>query len=624
MARQVLSTVATGVTAGVATYALLASGVLGGTAGALVDATRSLVRPPAAAAAGLPGFDNCEQLRRWYVRAALPEVGPWGLGDGPVPLAAGRTDVSVPVGDAAPETAVGASGTGTNVQEAGVDEPDVAKTDGRVLVRISGHSLVVTDVSGERPLELSRSALPGREVLGTELLLHGERVLVVEGERLWPGGPVPLVDDLRRSWPPTGQGTARTRLLSFDISDPATPRLVDDRSLGGSLVSARLYRDGTVRLALASRAPALPFVQPGPNRSPDQATRANRRLVRAAPVGAWLPTVRSGAGEERPLVACDEVRHPVRGSGPGTVSVLTFAADAPELGTATAVTAAGDLVYSSEDRLYVATQSGRSTSVHAFALDVGRTSYAASGSVPGFVKDRWSFSEHDRHLRVATTTVSTASRWSSSGVRVLAERGDRLEETGHVDGLGVDEQVMSVRWFGDLAVVVTFRQTDPLYTVDLSDPARPRLLGELKVPGFSSYLHPVGGDLLVGLGRDATTTGIDRGAQASTFDLHDLADVRRTDTLDLGRDTWLPGSEDPRAVSYLPDERLLVTAEWSWREGRSRFVALHVSAAGELTLSRSWPLRPGVDAATRVLPVDGGRVALVDVGVRLVRPGQAG
>ncbi len=626
MPRRVPSPVITGVTAavagGVTTYALLASGMLGGTAGALTDLTRSLTRPPAAAAAeGLPGFEDCEQLRRWYVRTALPAVGPWGLVDSPVLFATRGADAAVPLPEATSQTPVGASGTGTNVQEAGVDEPDVAKTDGRLLVRISGRSLVVTDVSGDRPWELSRTALPGPEVPGGELLLRGERVLVVGSPASWPGGAVPLLDGVRRSWPPGGRGPGRTRLLSFDIGDPSAPRLVDDRSVGGSAISTRLYGDGTVRLAVTTRAPELPFVQPGRGRSADEATRANRAILRAAPVAAWLPTVRSRAGEQRPLVGCDEVRHPVRASGVGTVSVVTFAVDAPERDSATAVTAAGDLVYSSADRLYVATSGGRSTSVHAFSLDGGRTSYAASGSVPGFVKDRWSFSEHEGHLRVATTTVPSGSPPASSSVRVLAQRGSRLEETGHVDGLGVDEQVMSVRWFGDLAVVVTFRQVDPLFTVDLTDPGRPRLLGALKVPGFSSYLHPVGGDLLVGLGRDATRSGRDRGAQAAGFDLSDLTDVRRTDTLDLGRDTWLVAGEDPRAVSYLPEERLLVTVGSSWRTGRASFVALHVSPTGELTRSRSWPTGPLPGTSARALPLGGGRVALVDGGVRLVRVG---
>ena len=261
-------------------------------------------------------------------------------------------------------------------------------------------------------------------------------------------------------------------------------------------------------------------------------------------MSAWLPGIRSDGGAEHPLVDCSDVRHPVQASGFGTISVLTFPFDDPASPSTTAVTAAGDLVYSSASRLYVATTTGEAlprpvdtrgaparlptTQVHAFALDGDRTTYTASGSFRGTVKDRWSFSEHDGRLRVA------AQQGGANAVLVLDERAGRLEETGRVGGLGRGETIQSVRWFGDLAIVVTFRQTDPLYTVDLSDPARPRVVGALKIRGFSSYLHPVGGDLLVGVGHDASATGTDLGAQAATFDLRDLADVRRADTYRFG------------------------------------------------------------------------------------------
>ena len=88
-----------------------------------------------------------------------------------------------------------------------------------------------------------------------------------------------------------------------------------------------------------------------------------------------------------------------------------------------------------------------------------------------------------------------------NGIVVLDEKDGRLEQVGELAGLGVDEEIQSVRWFDDLAVVVTFRQMDPLYTIDLSDPTRPRRLGALKIPGFSAYLHPIGDDRLLGLGQ---------------------------------------------------------------------------------------------------------------------------
>jgi hypothetical protein len=170
-------------------------------------------------------------------------------------------------------------------------------------------------------------------------------------------------------------------------------------------------------------------------------------------------------------------------------------------------------------------------------------------------------------------------------------------------------------------VLVTFRATDPLYTVDLADPTHPRVLGELEAPGFSSYLHPVGPDLLVGLGRDATATGVDRGAQAATFDLRDPGEVRRADTLALGRDSQVGAEQDPRSFTYLPDLRTLVISVQGWVTGRARFVAVHVTADGKLSAAGSWASGVGLGGEVRALPLGGGRVALVDDEVRVVRVG---
>ena len=239
------------------------------------------------------------------------------------------------------------------------------------------------------------------------------------------------------------------------------------------------------------------------------------------------------------------------------------------------------------------------------------------GRSAGTVKDRWSFSEHDGRLRVAAE-LPDAQGPVDNGVLVLAERDGRLVETGRVDGLGRGESIRSVRWFGDLAIVVTFRQTDPLYTVDLADPDRPRVVGELQVPGFSSYLHPVGGGLLVGVGHDATADGSDLGAQAATFDLHDLSAVRRVDTLGFGPSTDVSAGVDPRAFSYLPDAAGAGHPGAGLGRGGSRFVALRVGADGSLTETGSWVTRAYGGEDVRALPLGGGRVALVGDVVRVV------
>jgi hypothetical protein len=148
-------------------------------------------------------------------------------------------------------------------------------------------------------------------------------------------------------------------------------------------------------------------------------------------------------------------------------------------------------------------------------------------------------------------------RVSQSGVYVLAERDGLLRRIGAVEGLGKTERIYAVRFLGPVGYVVTFRQTDPLYTVDLSDPARPAVRGELKIPGYSAYLHPVGDGRLIGIGQDATGDGRITGLQVSLFDVKNLDRPDRIATYTLSG-SHSEAEFDPHAFLYWPRDGLLV------------------------------------------------------------------
>ena len=266
-------------------------------------------------------------------------------------------------------------------------------------------------------------------------------------------------------------------------------------------------------------------------------------------------------------------------------------------------------------------RSRTTTTLHAFALDGASTSYAASGSIAGVVRDTWSLDEHQGRLRVAVSWPGKDGTTEESGVVVLDEDGARLRPVGELRGLGPDEEIQSVRWFDDLAVLVTFRQVDPLYTVDLSDPARPRALGALKIPGFSSYLHPIGGDRLLGLGEDATTQGRSLGAQAAVYDISDPTDARQVDKVGFGLSTGLGAAADPHAFTWLPAANAAITTLTRWSEEPTegpKMVVLRITADGSL----STQLLEGPGGwSPRALPLDGDRVALVGDTVRIVSVG---
>jgi hypothetical protein len=167
------------------------------------------------------------------------------------------------------------------------------------------------------------------------------------------------------------------------------------------------------------------------------------------------------------------------------------------------------------------------TRLHLFSLAPTGATYLASGEVPGNVLNQFSMDLWDGSLRVATTTENWNTGGSESQVTVLQQRGDRLETVGAVGGLGKGERIYSVRFVGDRGYVVTFRQVDPLYTLDLTDPANPTVQGELKITGYSAYLHPFGDHRIIGVGQEATPEGQRVGVQVSLFDTSDPANPRR-------------------------------------------------------------------------------------------------
>ena len=607
---------------------------------------------PEARAAGLTSYRGCADLLDYYRTELGRSVTRYGFGwGGPMVLADSATAPSAAAGSASRESAdagsVGSGPTGTNLQEQGVDEPDLAKLrDGRLLV-LTGSRLRVLSATAEPRLlgSLDLHAASGQQLgWGGELLLVGDRALVVvpgwrQDVRAVPDGTG--IDGDRRGIAPFLPGTPTTELVLLDLTSDQ-PAVLERAVYDAQYVSARLV-DGTVRLVTTTR-PQVPVLYPaGPGRtSTREALDANRRAASAVELDAVLPqVVRRDAGgavlERGPAVACDHTFHAGSPAGASTLLVTTLRpGDGLAATDSTAVTSDGDLVYAAADRLYVATSRWGTvgpvrdlaarpdevtTELHAFdTSSPTSTSYVGSGGVPGYLMGRWALSSYEGNLRVATTRQppwdGTTSGPTSSMVVVLAERDGGLVETGRAEGLGKTEQIRAVRYFGDLAAVVTFRQTDPLYLLDLS--GTPRVLGQLKVPGFSTYLHPLGDGLLLGLGQDATQDGQVTGMQVSVFDISDPAQPTLRDRLDLGYG-WSPALDDSRAFGYDPQRRLATFAFTGYDPegmGGQQSSALGVSVGTDGTLRLAGRLDLADDTWPQRVLTDPDRVyAVADTGV---------
>lgn len=592
--------------------------------------------PLALANADLRTPEDCRDLLDSYIARSLDRVTAWGWhgpfvyaydGAFPTELDNSGGQVAIPAAPQAESSAPGraleqtSSDTGTNVQETGVDEPDTVKTNGDLLLRTDGSVVRVYDVTGNSPSLQSDLVLPSLD--DPELLLAGD-----EGVALGTDN--------------TEDGQV-TRVITFDLTDPSDPQITSNRTFNASTVRA-VQHGSVVRLVLSAGLPDLPdFVEPKPWRSQDSALAHNKEAVRDSTIDDWLPTVTTydGSGDATstdPLVDCRRVAVPSdEHAEPGTMPIVAFDLTDPGSLVTSAVATTTSLAYVSTDRLYLASsgwggwgswggvpqpccmegdvvspvQQLGVTQIYDFALDGLDASYVASGEVEGTIRDRWAMDSHDRVLRVAVGPSNQTGNFSS--VLTLTEQGSDLMLAGRVDRLGVGEQIKSVRWFDDLAIVVTFQQTDPLYVIDLSDDRHPRLAGELKIPGYSEYLHPIGGDRLLGLGQDATDTGMTLAAQVALFDVSDLAHPRRTDVVRFRNGSQAMAGQDPRQFTWLADRStaLTVVSSSGWDSSSTGWVSV-LRVDGDSLTSRDVPVEYGEDTAqVRLVPLPSGKVVLV-------------
>ncbi len=485
--------------------------------------------------------------------------------------------------------AAAAETSGTNNQEAGVDEADLVKTDGKRLVVVSGSELRVIDTTTATPELVKVITLPDGTA-GGELFLAGDTALVMTTG--WTDRP--YVTDGSRVYPSDWYpGSPTARLIEVDLVDGDVTRTLE---LEGSYLSAREV-DGTVRIVVSANAERFAFVYPSNEQAEASAEKANRALIEESTIEQWLPTYRvvedGVTTHSGPMVDCERTYIPPDFAGFGSLALLTVdPAQGLSLVDATAVLTDAQTVYASTQLVAVATPrwptydergviiddgTAFTTAVHTFDItDPTEASYVASGSVPGHLLNQYSLSEHDGYLRVATTAGSPwgggGGAGSESMITVLGREGGALVSAGEVRGLGPDEQIQAVRFLGDKAYVVTFRQTDPLFVVDLADPTRPRVAGELKIPGFSSYLHPVDDGHLVGVGTDGDEQGNTFGTVVSLFDVTNPTDPTRTAKLSLGPEgegsngfgndgSWTPVSSDARAFTWW-EGKAVVPVSW--------------------------------------------------------------
>jgi len=527
---------------------------------------------------GLERFTACGGLKDYLADVMLETVvqSRYSYWRGPMMDAAGG---DAPSADNGAESAP-TDFTDTNNQEEGVDELDLVKSNGVNMFIASDRTLQIIDSWPAEEAHLIASVPLDGWARG--LFLAGDKLVVLQS--LYQGE----VQDypFERSW-------NGTRATVFDVSDPAAPTRLRTLDIEGYVADARLMGSDVYMvlnnwMGVPQEVWDLAWNNDGTSPLPEvdwnlqgeeldaaiAAAKDEARLILKPQIDAIvagmdltevLPLWRDqleGAAPADPemMLGCPDLYRPADVAQFNILSIVNLDLETNDL-NATGLVSDGWTLYASQQNLYVAqtswwwwwgaTDQEMTTNIHKFKLDPasGEPSYAGSGAVGGWVYDQFSMSEHNGYLRVATTDQDWWWGWwrdpatedsePANNVLVLQDDGvGTLQEVGALHGLAPGERIYASRMMGDVGYIVTFRQTDPLFTIDLSDPTAPAILGHLELPGYSAYLHPMDDTHLLAVGMAGTEDGSLTGLAINVFDVSDLAAPTLSAQYQVVADGW--------------------------------------------------------------------------------------
>ena len=401
----------------------------------------------------------------------------------------------------------------TNVRTESVGEGDFVKTDGKYLYIMSMDRVQILNIESEEMKEVGTISMDPTDYL-IEIYLKDETLVCVY---------------VRTTDKTDSQGVIRsvpyTVAETFDVSNPANPKSLGEMSQSGSFHSMRVSGNYVYLLST--------FYADVTGSQDD--------------VSSYVPEVQGK------LVESNYILLPQQEKGRVYTVVTAFNLKDPTKQTDhLAFFGDSSQCYVSENNIYVydtiydaKVSKVTQTEIRKVSYKDGKLDGTGHAVIDGVINDSFSIDEYDGYLRVVTTirenddtsggvnpllridSASDASREVEDSTNALYILGQELKEVGKLENLAEDEKVYSARFMGDTCYFVTYKQVDPLFSVDLSDPKNPKVLGELKIPGFSDYLHPYGDGLLLGIGMDVEEDGATvNGVKLSMFDISDPKDVK--------------------------------------------------------------------------------------------------
>ncbi|MBI2378572.1 MAG: beta-propeller domain-containing protein [Deltaproteobacteria bacterium] len=546
----------------------------------------------------LTAFDSCDSLETYVqdqaVRQMRAQLEPRTHEGGLVRVFEGN-DTSI-----APRASGPDSFTRTNTQERGVDEPDFVKTDGAHIYVISGPNLhIVRSWPADALAKLAQIQIEG---VPRELFLEedADRVTVLSGVPAGlTGGP--------RNGPYNGYAdmaaprcvdfgcgdTGATKVTVIDVSNPAVPSITGEVYLPGIYRSARRV-GSAMRLVLGDdvvwpngvkwwlEGSSSGFLGDlfGNDDEYEDLMDDNEDVIRSTPLASWLPQASRRLPDgsvEKLEYECSNFASTNAPVYLGLTNVVSIDLSNPNGLTATTIVTQPGEIYATESNLYVSTPhfwwteaAGQQGYTYVFKVQGsgGALELRAAGGVEGVLLDQFSMSEHEGNLRVATTIdrlVESGDFLSNETTNRVTVLGPDLTLLGRTEEIAKGERIYSARFVGARGFVVTFRQIDPLFTIDLSTPTDPRVIGELKVPGFSTYLHPLGDDHLLAIGVHVPEGGFERTVKLTLFDVSSFANPVEAFTTIVGTNSGTSEAlDDHRAFTWFAEKGLLAIPYSDW------------------------------------------------------------
>ncbi len=489
-----------------------------------------------------------------------------------------------------PEKAAGTDFSKTNLQELGVDEGDIVKTDGQfVYILRQDLSFAIVKADKDKSALLSVTKLDtGSNGYVHEMYLEGDTLHIIVS-----GAITRLTNEEDTYYTNTKR---QTTLLTYDISDRSAPVLTGGDTLHIIVSGAitRLTNEEDTYYTNTKRQTTLLTYDISDRSAPVltgsvsqegsyETSRKNDGYIYL--FTSYSPDIRDNFDDSVIMprvndteISAGAVYLPEALESSTYLVISSIKTDVPDQICDSKVLVSGARhYYVSEQNIYIANEQYDSavtmTEITKFHYESGSITGVAAGSVKGYLNDSFSMNEYNGKLRVVSTYTRDGfnSVYDTSGT-VTAEMyepsfeeynalyilDENMQQTGAIENLAEGETIRSARFFGDTGYFVTFEQTDPLFSVDLSDPQNPEILGELKISGFSSYLHPYGENLLLGIGYEADEkTGTVEGLKLSMFDISDPSDVKEVHRMVLSGITWCPAVEDYKSILADPGKNII-------------------------------------------------------------------